>query len=243
MRADLVVALLLVAAVARASSPLPEAMQRFDAGEYEEVVAKLRDSVDGSVIADPIDRAQALRLYGIACALTGRSLAAEAAFLHWLGLDGRARLDPNLVRPDVVAFFEEVRAHHREELVREVERRRPRTATLNLLPPAGQFQNGQRRKFAALLSLELGLSATSLGTFIALFTSQRADGTFPDVHRADLLRGVNWGATFALAAVVVYGIVDGFVYFRRLRDAARREEADLRAGRVIPTADGLALRF
>ena len=221
-------------------------MRCFDAGEYEAVVSSLRASVDGSVISDPIERAEALRLYGIACVLTGRTLAAETAFLHWMRLDVRARLDARLVRPDVVMFFEQVRAAHRDELLAEVERRRPRSAALNLLPPAGQIQNGQRGKFVTLLSLEVGLSAASLGTFLSLFFTQRPDGTFPDARRAEVMRGINWGATFALAAVAVYGIIDGFVYFRRLRDAARPRapgSAELRATRFAPTAAPLAFQF
>ncbi len=228
-RIALVAWLVSVAPAPVAAAPLPEVLGRFEAGDYEGVVALLRDGVDGSVIPDPLDRARALRLYGIACVLTGRTLAAEAAFLHWLEQEPRARLDPTLVRPDVVRFFEQVRAAHRAELLREVEKRRPRSAALNLLPPAGQFQNGERRKFGALLATELALAATSLGTFAALTAAQRPDGTFPDTGRAEVLRGVNWGSTFGLVAVLVYGIADGFVVWRRLRDDLRRDEDGLRA--------------
>src|SRR5205085_1647978 len=129
---------------------------------------KLRGLVDAGEPRDAVDRAQALRIYGIACVLTGRQLAAKGAFLDWLALEPRARLDPTLVRPEVVDFFERLRAEHRDELVREVERRRPRTAVLNLLPPAGQYQNGQRAKFAALLAAEIGLLALNLATGITL---------------------------------------------------------------------------
>ena len=227
---------LLVAARAIAA-PLPDALQKFEAGEYEAVVTTLRASIDANAIGDPVDRAQALRLYGIACVLTGRSLAAEAAFLHWLSLDARARLDPGLVRPDVVAFFEQVRARHRDALLREVEKRRPRTAALNLLPPAGQFQNGQRTKFALLLTAEVALLATNIATGAALYGTQGDDLTFPDPGRAEVLRGINWVSFAALLGVVLYGVVDGFVVFSRLRQQAAEDADSLRADR------GLVIHF
>jgi hypothetical protein len=208
--------------------PLPDALAKFDAGDYEGVVASLQN-LFGSHAIDAVDRAQALRVYGIACVLTGRSLAAEAAFTEWLGLDPRARLDPSLVRPEAVAFFEQVRARHRGERERELERRRPRSALLNLLPPAGQLQNGQRVKFAVLLAGELALSAVSLATFVALRSSQRPDGTFPDYDRALLLRDANWISTGLLAATVLYGVIDGFVVLRRIRAEIDRGAPGLRA--------------
>jgi hypothetical protein len=215
-------------ASAQGSSRLPEALTRFDAGDYEATVTILQ-GLFGSHAVDPVDRTQALRIYGIACVLTGRTLAAEAAFTEWLGLDPRAHLDANLVRPEAVAFFADVRARHRGELVREIERRRPRTAALNLLPPAGQFQNGQRTKFALLLGAELALSALSVATFVALKTTQSPYGTFPDYDRAEALRATNWIGTGALVAVIVYAVIDGFVVFGRIRADLAREEADLRA--------------
>ncbi len=218
-------ALLLVATVARAS-PLPQAMRDFDAGDYEKVV---RELVDAPQIADPVDRAQALRLYGIACALTGRAPAAEDAFVRWLELAPRARLDPQLVRPDVVTFFNAVREHHRAQLLAEVERRRPRSAALNLLPPAGQFQNGQRAKFGVLLAVELGLLAINVATGVALYATADPHDVFPDPGRALQLKVVNWVSFFALGATLVYGIVDGFVIYRRIRENLRRDADSLRA--------------
>jgi hypothetical protein len=193
-----------------------------------------------------VDRAQALRIYGIACVLTGRQLAAKGAFLDWLKLEPRARLDPSLVRPEVVDFFEHLRAEHREELVREVERRRPRTAILNLLPPAGQFQNGQRTKFALVLGAEVGLLAVNLGTGLTLYAEHRPDGTFPDPDRAMVLRSINWASFAVLLGVVLYGVVDGFVVYHRIVRELERDEASLRAAagpHLTPTPGGLALAF
>jgi hypothetical protein len=238
-RPSFAIALLLAAATARAAEgPLPEALAKYDAGQYEAVVDQLARVFGSREIVDPIDRAQALRIYGIACVLTGRGLAAESAFVEWLGLEPRARLDARLVRPDVVAFFEQVKARHRDELLREVERRRPRTAALNLLPPAGQFQNGQRAKFGVLLGLEVALLATNVATGVALYSTVDAHGVFPDADRATQLKVVNWVSFGALIATVLYGVIDGFVVFNRIRDAINRDADGLRAG-----SSNLALNF
>lgn len=235
MRARTIVALLFTVGEVARAAPLPDAMTKFDAGDYEAVVANLQGVFGSHAIADAVDRAQALRIYGIACVLTGRALPAEAAFIEWLGLEPRARLDPSLVRPDVVKFFEQVRARHREQLLREVERRRPRWAGFNLIPPLGQLQNGQRVKFFVLLGLELGFAATSIGSYVALTSALRPDGTLPDCptpamcERGDLLKYTNWISTGLLAAVVVYAVVDGFVVWRRIRNNLERDAASLRA--------------
>jgi hypothetical protein len=179
--------------------------------------------------------------------LTGRQLAAKGAFLDWLALEPRARLDPTLVRPEVVDFFERLRAEHRDELLREVERRRPRTAVLNLLPPAGQYQNGQRTKFAVLLAAEVGLLALNLTTGIILYQSHGADGTFAQDFPYDALTALNWTSFAALAGVLLYGVIDGFVVYQRIRRELAVDAESLRAaGGRAPIAlapGGLTLRF
>lgn len=219
-----------VAAPAPAPSPpvaklLAEALARFDAGDYDGVVQLLQSKL----LEDRVDRAQELRLLGISCALTGRSLPAEAAFTAWLELDPRARLDPELVRPDVVSFFDQVRDRHKKKRLAELERRRPRSVILNLLPPAGQFQNGQRRKFAGLLATELALLVINIASGAALYETVRPDKTFPNPDRAEGLQITNWVSFGGLMAVLVYGAIDGFVVGRRIRRALDRDEASLLA--------------
>ena len=239
-------ALLLATAPARAASPLGEAIGHFEAGEYEAVVSVLRPVIDRGELRDPVENAQAQRVYGIACVLTGRRLPAEAAFLEWLKLEPRAQLDTMLVRPEVVDFWNQVRNRHRDELLREVERRRPRTAVLNLLPPAGQFQNNQRRKFALLLASELALGAISVGTYAALKHDQQRDKTFPDDGLAQRLLVVNWTASFALIAVLVYGAIDGFYHYGRINRELSHDADSLRAQappRLRIDLSGLAYSF
>jgi hypothetical protein len=125
----------------------------------------------------------------------------------------------------VVAFFERVRDRHRKKRLAELEHRRPRSAVLNLLPPAGQFQNGQRRKFGVLLAAELALLVVNVASGGSLYATVRPDKTFPNPDRAEALQITNWVSFGALMAVLVYGVVDGFVVGGRIRRALDRDEA------------------
>jgi hypothetical protein len=99
------------------SSPSPEkalaaARERLDFGDFEAVVQMLRPVVEagGAELPWRQDRIEALRAYGIACALTGRRTAAEGAFVLLLDEAPTIRFDPALVRPEAVVLLEIVRA-------------------------------------------------------------------------------------------------------------------------------------
>src|ERR1700748_3592077 len=69
--------------LSHAESPIADALERFDFGDYEGVVTRLRPIVENGARELPlqVDRIEALRIYGIACTLTDRKTAAEGAFL------------------------------------------------------------------------------------------------------------------------------------------------------------------
>lgn len=214
---------------AHAGSPIAEALDEFDFGDYEGVVARLRPLVDRGAreLHERADRIEALRVYGIACTLTDRKAAAEGAFLLLLREEPSTRLDPALVRPEAVAFFDQVRARHRAELLAAYRRTRPRYHWwLNLVPTAGQFQNRQLAKGFAIGGTELALLAGNLVTGVLLDRWQGDQHTFPE-HRDAFgpLRAVNIASFAALLAVTVYGIVDGFVVGARRQERERQIEA------------------
>lgn len=214
---------------AHAGSPIADALDAFDFGDYEGVVTRLRPLVDRGArdLAERADRLEALRVYGIACTLTDRKTAAEGAFLLLLREEPSTRLDPALVRPEAVAFFDQVRARHREELLAAYRRTRPRYYWwLNLVPTAGQFQNRQLAKGFAIGGSELVLLAGNILTGVLL---NRWDG---DHHLFEMhqdaygpLRGVNIASFAALLTVTAYGIIDGFVVGKRRRERERQIEA------------------
>src|ERR1700749_4421122 len=114
--------------VSHAQSPIADAIERFDFGDYEAVGTRLGPIVEngGRELPLQVDRIEALRVYGIACTLTDRKTAAEGAFLLLLREEPKTQLDARLVRPEAVAFFDEVRSRHREELLAVYRRTVPR---------------------------------------------------------------------------------------------------------------------
>jgi hypothetical protein len=216
---------------AHLGSPVADALDKFDFGDYEGVVAQLRPLVEhgASELPTRADRIEALRAYGIACALTGRQTAAEGAFLLLLREEPATHLDAALVPPDAVAFFEQVRARYRQQLVAVYRRSQPRYYWfLNLLPPVGQFQNRERKKGFALGGIELALLGSSVISYALLASWEGHDHTFAGhADSAAPLRTVNIVSFSLLLGSVSYGIVDGLVVGRRRQRQEREEIARL----------------
>jgi hypothetical protein len=216
------------------SAALQRARDEFDFGKYEEVVAGLRPLVEALELArelpEKADRLEALRVYGIACTLTGRRTAAEGAFLLLLREEPSTQLDPALVRPEAVAFFAEVRARHRAELLAAYRKnRRPYYWALDLIPLAGQLQNRQWKKAIVFGAVELALLATNITTGALLNHYEQQDHTFGTHSGAfEPLRDVNWISFGLLLGVTTGGIIDAFVVGARRK--ARDREAEARLG-------------
>jgi hypothetical protein len=119
MRRALVLVLvlgLLVAGSARADelplTTVERAMQQLEFGDYEGVVKLLEPLVDNGATSLVLrqERIEALRTYGIACAMTRRRASAEGAFALLVKEQPTIRFDPSLVRPEAIDLLEMVRA-------------------------------------------------------------------------------------------------------------------------------------
>jgi hypothetical protein len=189
------------------------------AGEYDRAI-ELAGSVVSAEAAAKADFAEAHRLLGLAHYFRGDTATAEAEFLAYLKLDLDGRLDPAVVPPEAVAFFEDVRARHAVEL-RKLRPRQRRFMWLNLLPPGGQIQNRQYTKAWVLGGVEVALAATHLTTFFVLRSwcdnpdNTCVDGGTDIPDKARKWRTVNYLSGAALIGVYVYGVIDGFRGFRR----------------------------
>jgi len=195
------------------------------------------------------DRAEAWRLLGLAQLCAGDAVAAETAFLELLTLDPDARLDPDLVPPDDIAFFERVRLENREL----IERNRPaaprsRVAVFNLLPPLGQFQNGHRTKAWILAGTGAALLAVNVTSFALLESWCGDDGLCVNgdgdsrTRQARTWRTVNTVTGVALIGAVLYGVADGFYYhYAQKREERAAEERRQFAIGVTPGRGGAVL--
>lgn len=245
MRALAIAVLIALAAPAAAqtaaddpAATLAAAQDALAAGDYDRA-AQLAGAVASREQAAKTDFAEAHRLLGLAWFFLGDHARAEAELLAYLRLDLDGRLDPSLVPPEAVTFFEDVRSRHAAEL-RKLRPRQRRYAILNLVPPGGQIQNREHGKAWTVGGLEVALAATHLTTYFLLRSwCGRADFTCTDgdvdvTDKARKVRTVNYAAGIALIGVYVYGVLDGYRGYRRHgRERAEPVVMSVEGGAVI----------
>ena len=197
-----------------AAAALVRATAAYEYGDMNQVVEAARPVAEGLLPATPTQQVQAFRLLGIGLYLTDRPTGAELAFTELLRKDPKARLDPTTTRPELVAFFENLR---RQQLTQQ---RSERRIIWNFIPPVGQFQNEENTKGWIVLGVGVASLATA-GTTAYLLHSWKQTGNTYGSHQsiAGQVRDANWIAVGVLAATYVYGVFDGLIgYSRPLED-------------------------
>lgn len=208
------------------------------AGDWSRV-KQLVDPLLGRRLA-PSDLGEAHRLAGIAAFFQQRSDLAEGHFVAYLRIDLDGRLDPALYPPDVVSFFNDVASRHAADL-RALRNRPTRSWYLTLVPPFGQFQNGDRTKGYVIGGLLGALLVTNLTTYALLRQwCEHTQGTSgggltcndPSDHNraAAQIRPYNIASGFGAIAVYLFGVYDGIQGYRQ----RTREQALQPFARVSP---------
>ncbi|MDX2088334.1 MAG: hypothetical protein SFX73_10815 [Kofleriaceae bacterium] len=192
------------------------------AGDWA-AVAQLVEPLVHNELPDA-DRAEAYRLAGLAAFFLGRREQAEHHFLAYLRLDLDAQLDSALYPAEAIIFFNDVKAKHSAEL--RARRPRGKRWALNLLPPLGQLQNGERTKGLVVGGLLAGFFATNITTYVLLRRwCSESDRTCDDptdrVQGAQTARSVNLITGIGTILTYAYGVIDGVrVYKRQAREHA-----------------------
>lgn len=190
-----------------AAAALLRAVAAYEYGDMNQVVEAARPVAEGLLPASSDEHTRALRLLGMGLYLTNRPRGAEIAFTELLRKDRHARLDPTNTRPELVAFFENLR---RQELTHR------RRFIWNFVPPVGQFQNEDDTKGWVILGVGVASFATMTTSFFVLKSWEKDGHTFPGhASTARTLKIVNWAAAGVLAATYLYGVVDGLVGYAR----------------------------
>lgn len=220
------------------------ALQR---GEYQRAADLAQAVTRRPGMVEPADRTEAWRVLGLALFFLDRHQESEAALLEYLKRDVDAHLDPALVPPEAIVFFEDVRSRHAAELrqYRPVPRTTARTFLKNFLPPWGQIQNGQAGKAWVLGLAETLLLGTHLTTyFVYRSWCDPVDDTCDDgadhTVAARKVRVANLVSGALLIGVYAYGVIDGLVEYRRQRRRVPVQARTLSVG-VVPTTDGAYL--
>lgn len=192
---------LLLALVLTAPPELKRAKDRFEFGAYAEAAGTLRRLLGGASNLSDAEAVDAHRMLGIAEYQLGDKLAARAAFVNLLSYEPDYALDPFLVPPPIVEFFDAVKKEHEPALAPLRERRRElleqqrladeakrrllaeeqvrtgppgkivkveeRVYLFNWMPlGAGQFQNGDRAKGAAIAAGQLVLGLVNISAIV-----------------------------------------------------------------------------
>ena len=183
------------------NSDLKGARDRFEFGAYAEAAGAVRTWLAEHPDATGRDAVDAYRMLGISEFKLGDRAGARTAFVSLLSLDPDHTLDPFLVEPKVVEFFDQVKKEHEPALAPLRERKRAldeqqrladaakqrllrdeqarsgpagkvirvqqRIYLFNWMPfGAGQFQNGQVGKGAAIAAAEGVLAAVNLASIL-----------------------------------------------------------------------------
>jgi len=218
-------ALVLLIALARTASADPDITLRAAndaaiAGDWARVEQLVTPLLAPSGVLSNVDRAEADRLAGLAAFFAKRTDEAEREFVAYMKLDLEGHLDPALYPPEVVNFFNDVRARHASEL-HAVKPPPKRYWPLALVPPFAQFQNGDRVKGIVLGSLLGGFLATNITTYLVLRSWCHNPGSTCDdsgknhYQGARSLSGWNTFAGVGFILTYAYGVWDGVRGYRR----------------------------
>ena len=191
------------------------------------------------------DLAEAHRLAGLAYYFARRLPEADAQFLAYLKLDLDAHLDPALYPPEVVAFFDDVRARHALEL-RALRPRPHRYFVLNLVPPFGQFQNGDRTKGWIVAGALGGFAIMNVSGYLALRrwctqvtgpagSSLTCDQSSNHYGAASTAQTIEVIGGIGLIVTYLYGVYDGVATYRQ------RSREQMFAPYATPSNDGAVL--
>lgn len=115
---------LLVALALAAPPELKRAKDRFEFGAYADAAGALRQLLSADPDLTPAEAIDAYRMLGIAEYHLGDLPQARAAFVNLLSFEPDYALDPFLVPPPIVEFFDRVKKEHEPALAPLRERRR-----------------------------------------------------------------------------------------------------------------------
>ena len=188
-----------------AAEALDRAAAAYEFGDMHLMIDLSRLVAEGALMGNDGQRAKALSLLGIGLYLDGRPDGAERAFSELLRLRPRWSLDARRTRPEVVAFFRDVRRRSLPE----------KRLIFAFLPPLGQFQNHTPVRGWIIGGVEALTLATAVTSSVVLNNWRSSEGDLcrggDDKSSCDRLRVVNWISVGALAATWAVGVVDALL--------------------------------
>jgi hypothetical protein len=238
----LIAGLVATAAPANVEGTLKSAIEDFEFGEHAAAEKKLFGLLNPIQLPSAEDVILARQYLGACYFLLDQRPKAESEFSKILVLDPEHKLDPQVFSPALVQFFEEVRVRTGVAMKKsaEEEKKPPLTeaakpkihSDLNLSPPprppiglafvpfgVGQFNNRQALKGALFLTVEGGLFATAIGSFVSFngLGTTLPDGSFQvspaDKETAATLQSVYLATFYAGLGVLAIGVIEALISY------------------------------
>lgn len=236
------------------STPVAERIEKanraLEAGEYEDARVQIHALLDGGSRITRAERGEAFRILALLNFFLGNGEQARAAFLEFLRTDPDAHLDPALVPPEAISLLEDVRARNSADL--NAFRKKPkkkRYLLLNLVPTAGQFQNGESTKgiiLAGSLAVLLTANVTSYFLFkryCDAIDKTCSSGDEDKASTARSLQGLNTLSGVGLVSLYAYSVVDGWLGYRQIQRKEKAERDSYMSLRVLPEQDGASVSW
>lgn len=244
-----IIALLTLATTVQAADDparerLTVALRHYMAGDPEAARTALAEIINDASITDPQVRLQARSYLGEVLFVQNQREAAWDVFRSIVEERPDHRLDPYEHPPDVVDFYETVRAaiSAQPTLLPTTDIQPPalddRSFPIGGLLPFGVYQLSNEQPIRGSL-LALGQAATgaaSVGLLASLVSDHSAGSDLQEEARLQRARGIQWGCTFAFYGLWFTGVVDATVQWRRKRETS----VHLQAG---PGQVGVAVTF
>jgi hypothetical protein len=224
---------------ASAAEALDRASAAYEFGELEMMITLARMVAEGAVPGDDDQRAEALRLLGIGLYVQGRQDGAARAFLDLIRLRPATNLDPSSTRPEVVAFFRDVRRRNQPK----------RYMALAFLPPLGQFQNDTPVRgwlFGALEATTFGAALTTRLVLADWVDANKACKGGSDPSPCNRMKLYNAISVAALVATWTTGVIDALVGLRSAppdQSTPPRASANPVSLAIHPTGAALRVSF
>lgn len=254
--------LLPLAAWAGPRDELRDAENWFTFGDFENVVRKLTPVVEPTpLLADRKDLARAYELLGLSSFYLRREAEARKHFERLVRLEPEKQLDPFLVPPPAINFFEDIRrtlaaeiAKEKEALQKQRAEEEERRRQANLVVEktelrrnsrfvaamplgAGQFQSGDVTLGSILLGSQVLLAGLSIGFYGAVENLRQPSGRFAhtDFSRAEAYQAAQLACGYAALLVGAGGILHAQLAFQ---DDTQVEHQRIDPGARPPGAPG-----
>lgn len=233
----------------------------YEYGNYRKAIELFENLLNPLRISDEEKVVTAYQLLGISCFLENEREKAREAFIQVLHRQPDFHLNPVVIPPPIVEYFDDIRIELKPQLD-EIRRRREEMARrqeaevtvyierkvathsflLNFFPfGVGQFQNGEKAKGVALLVSQAVSAGASLTAYTVVQSMKDSAGWFDHPGQARAWQVVQLSSGGLFFALYTLGVVDAIRHYQEevsletTRKQAPAKEVSGPSRRLLPS--------